>query len=76
MQEVFVNPGNALETLESCRLGFAALLLIQVLTQVFPLTGTGVSAAWQLLRSKGILWYGFVVYFSTVMGKMGEFWLK
>lgn len=73
MQEVFVNPGNALE---SCRLAFAALLLTQVLTQVFPLTGTGVSAAWQLLRSKGILWYGFVVYFSTVMGKMGEFWLK
>lgn len=35
MQEVFVNPGNALETLESSRLGFAALLLTQVLTQVF-----------------------------------------
>lgn len=36
------------------------------------LTGTGVSAGWQLLRSKGVLWYGFVfVYFSTIVGKNG-----
>lgn len=35
------------------------------------LTGTGVSAEWQLLRSKGILWYGFVCVFQCSTGENG-----
>lgn len=68
MQEVFVGSGTSLLNLNSYNLGSHAFVNgghAYVNTDVL-LTDRRVSAKWQLLRSKGIAWYDFLVCFSTV----------
>lgn len=65
-------PGEAGEL----QAGLAALLLIQVLMQVFHCQAQESLQNGNCSEAKEFCGTVLFVYFSTVLGKMGEFWLR